>query len=79
MKITQLQEFEDCNVNLRLADGEVLTVTTRHLDHEYEDVVVGVLSTNNPAQYKGPKESAYAIKAADIVTVEELTVVEQSE
>ena len=70
MTIAQLQKFQDCNVNLRLADGEVLNANIRFVDLEYEDIVVDIISTNRPLQYKGAKESAYAIKAAEIVSVE---------
>jgi hypothetical protein len=70
-----LQEFRDCNVSLQLADGEALTATIRYVDLEYDDIVVDVLSTNRPAQYRGPKDSAYTIKAVDIVAVEKLAVV----
>lgn len=79
MTITQLQEFQDCSVSLHLADGEALTATIRYVDLAYEDIVVDVLSTNRPAQYKGPKDSAYTIKAADILAIEKLAVVGQSE
>jgi hypothetical protein len=68
--IDQLREFQDCIAILRLTNAEVLKATIDFVDLEYEDIVVTVLETNKPEQYKGPKNAAYTVKAADIVSVE---------
>jgi len=58
---------------LRLTDGEVLKAGIHFVDLEYEDIVVDVLETTNSAQYKGPKNALYIVKAADIASVERIT------
>ena len=70
MKIAQLQEFQDCKVTLRLNNGEVLTGMIMFADLEYEDITVDIAQTNRPDRYKGPGNAVYAVKAADIETLE---------
>ena len=70
MTIDDLREFQDCDVVLRLTNDEVLKAKIEFVDFEYKDIVVEVLETNRPEQYKGPKNSAYTVKAADILSVE---------
>ena len=70
MTISQLQEFQDCAAVFRLTNGEVLKARIDFVDLEYEDIIVKVLETNTPEQYKDPENSAYAIKAADILSAE---------
>jgi hypothetical protein len=72
--IAQLQEFQDCTAIFRLTNGEVLKARIDFVDLEYEDIIVKVLETNTPEQYKGPKNSAYAIKATDVLSVEKTLV-----
>lgn len=74
MKISELQECQDCRVVLRLHDGEMLIARVDFVDLEYDDVVVDVLETSNPRQYKGPKNAVYTIKAIDIMLIEKLQV-----
>jgi len=70
--IAQLRGLQNCTVVLRLTDGEVLMSRINFVDLEYEDIVIDVLETNRPEQYKGPKNSAYAIKAEDIASIERI-------
>jgi hypothetical protein len=70
--IDHLREFQDCIVILCLIDDEVLKAEIKFVDLENEDVVMEVLETNRPAQYKGPKNAVYAVKAADILSVERI-------
>ena len=72
MTIAQLRGLQNCTVVLRLTDGEVLMSRINFVDLEYEDIVIDVLETNRPEQYKGPKNSAYAIKAEDIASIERI-------
>lgn len=60
-------------MTLHLADGEVLSVEIYFVDVEYEDIIVDVLETSKPENYKGPKNSAYTIKATDVISVERIT------
>ena len=71
--IAQLQEFQDCEAILRLADGEVLKAKINFIDLEYEDIIVDVLKTSRPENYKGPKNSAYTIRATDVISAERIT------
>ena len=73
MTIAQLQEFQDIMAILRLTNGEVLKARIDFVDLEYEDIIVKVLETNMPEQYNGPENSAYAVKAADVISVERIT------
>lgn len=57
---------------LRLTDGEVLKARIDFVDLEYEDVVVKLLETNTPEQYKGPKNADYIVKAVDIVSAQRI-------
>jgi len=70
--IAQLRGLQKCTVVLRLTGGEVLMSRINFVDLEYEDIVIDVLETNRPEQYKGPKNSAYAIKAEDIASIERI-------
>jgi small nuclear ribonucleoprotein (snRNP)-like protein len=72
MTATELRELQDARVVLHLNDGEVLKATITFVDLEYEDVIVDVLETTKPARYKGPKNAAYTVKAADILSVERI-------
>ena len=58
---------------VRLHDGEVATIKIVFVDAEYEDIIVDVLHTNRPQNYKGPSNSAYTIVAVDIVSVDEVS------
>jgi hypothetical protein len=69
MTITELRPFQDQTVILRLRDGEIATAKIAFVDAEYEDIVVDIVQTNRPEQYKGPPDSAYTIRAADIASV----------
>jgi len=70
--IAQLQEFQDCTAIFRLTNGEVLKARIDFVDLEYEDIIVKVLETNMPEQYKGPKNAVYTVKATDVTSVERI-------
>jgi hypothetical protein len=55
-------------VTLQLNDAEVLRVKVAFVDLEYEDIIVDVLETNQPAHYKDPN-AAYTVAASDILSV----------
>ena len=73
MTIAQLQEFQDCVAILRLIDGEVLKARIDFVDLEYEDIIVDVLETSKRENYNGPKNFVYAVKAADVISLERVT------
>ena len=67
MSIADLKQFEDCNVEILLTDGEVLRAAVVFVDVEYEDLILDVIDTSRPEHYKNLWAS-YAVAAADIVT-----------
>jgi hypothetical protein len=69
--IDQLREFQDRVVILRLTDSEILKAKIDFVDLEYEDIIVKVLETNMPEQYKHPNAD-YTVRAADIASVESI-------
>jgi hypothetical protein len=68
MKISDLKEFVDRTVTLRMTDGEVLRVRVLFRSEEYNDIIVDVLETTRPERYD--PSSAYSFNAADILSVE---------
>jgi hypothetical protein len=68
MKISELKEFQDREVILKLADGETLRALTSFVDRKYEDIIVDILDTDRPDTYKTPG-AAYTIPASDILSV----------
>jgi hypothetical protein len=56
-----------------MTDGEILTAKIDFVDLEYEDIIVDVLKTSKPEQYKGPRNAAYTVRAADILSAEKTT------
>jgi hypothetical protein len=74
MTVAELKLFEDRAVVLHLLDGEILTVNVMFVDGEYEDIIVDILSTNQPEVYKvSLNSSAFTIAVGDILSVQELT------
>ncbi|HXO37858.1 MAG TPA: hypothetical protein VN872_04445 [Candidatus Acidoferrum sp.] len=68
MKISELKEFVDRTVTLRLTDSEVAKVFIRFTDEEYDDIIVDVLESTRSEPYN--PASAYTFAAADIVSAE---------
>jgi small nuclear ribonucleoprotein (snRNP)-like protein len=66
MKISELKEFVDKTVTLRMTDGEVLRVRVIFRSEEYNDIIVDVLETTRPERYD--PSSAYSFNAADILS-----------
>lgn len=60
-------------MTLRFHDGEIATVRVEFVDAEYEDIIVDIINTNRRDKYKGPSMSVYAIPAADLATVDEIS------
>jgi hypothetical protein len=73
MTIAELTRYQDKTVILRLHDGEIATVKVTFVDAEYEDIIVDIISTNRPENYKGPSNAAYVIGAAALASVEEIS------
>jgi hypothetical protein len=69
MTIDQLREYQDRVVILRRTDSEVLKARADFVDLEYEDLVVDILETDRPVQYRGPKNTVYTVRAADIASI----------
>jgi hypothetical protein len=73
MTITELTHYEDKVAILHLRDGEIVTARIVLVDAEYEDIIVDIINTNRPGQYKGPDNSAYTISASDIASAGEIS------
>jgi hypothetical protein len=68
MRISDLKEFADKTVTLRMTDGEVAKVFVRFADEEYEDIIVDVLESTRFQPYN--PASAYTFAATDIISAE---------
>jgi hypothetical protein len=73
MTIAELRPYQDKTVVLNLHDGEIATVKIAFVDGEYEDIVVDIVHTTRPAQYKWSTKSAYTIRASDIASADEIS------
>jgi hypothetical protein len=69
MKITDLKQFVDKTVTLRMTDGETAKVKVDFVDEECEDIIADVLETSNPEHYRTPR-AIYTFAARDIVSAE---------
>jgi len=69
MKISDLKEFVDKTVTLRMTDGEVTKVRVDWFSEEYDDIIVDVLESTRSQPYD--PSCAYTIAAADILSVED--------
>jgi hypothetical protein len=72
MTIAELRPYQDKTVILGLADGEITTGKIVFVDAEYEDIIVDIVSTNRPDNYRD-SDSAYTIAAIDLISVEEVS------
>lgn len=71
MTIAELRRYQDKTVVLRLNDGEIATAKIAFVDVEYEDIIVEILETNRPEQYRLPINStAFTIRASDLAFVQ---------
>ena len=67
MTIAELRPFQDKTVTLALSDGEITTAKISFVDAEHEDIVVDIIQTNRPDNYRRAG-SAYAIAASDVAS-----------
>ena len=68
MRLSELKEYLDKTVILRMTDGEVAKVCVRFADEEYDDIIVDVLESTRSQPYD--PASAYTFAAADISSAE---------
>lgn len=74
MTIAELKPYEDKTVVLHLTDGEIATAKIAFVDAEYEDIIVDIIDTNRPQQYKQSiRLAAFTIKASDLASVSEIS------
>jgi hypothetical protein len=73
MTIDELRPYQDKTVVLHLDDGEIASVKIIFVHTEYGDITVDIVHTNRLEKYKGLADSAYAILAADIASVDEIS------
>ena len=71
MTIAEVRPYQDKTVILKLSDGEITTAKIAFVDVEDEGIVVDIISTNRPDNYRH-SDAAYAIAAADLVSIEEV-------
>jgi hypothetical protein len=69
MRISDLKQFVERTVTLRLTNGETAKVKVDVIDEESEDVIAAVLETSDPERYRGPC-AMHTFAAADIVSAE---------
>jgi hypothetical protein len=69
MTLSDLKQFLDKTVMLRMTDGETAKVKVRVVDEEYDDLIVDVLETSAPQRYRD-LSAAYTFAASDIESAE---------
>jgi hypothetical protein len=69
MTLSDLKQFLDKTVTLRMTDGEIAKVRVRVVDEEYDDLIADVLETSSPARYRD-RLAAYTFAASDIESAE---------
>ena len=52
MMLSDLKQFLDKTVSLRITNGEIAKVKVRFVDDEYDDLIVDVLETSTPERYR---------------------------
>jgi hypothetical protein len=72
MTIGELSPYQDKTVVVQLSDGEISTAKIAFVDAEYEDIVVDIISTNRPDNYRDAN-AAYTVAVADLISVEEVS------
>jgi hypothetical protein len=70
MTITEMRPFQDRTVTLALRDGEITTCEIVFVDVEHEDIIVDIIHTNRPDNYRR-EDSSYAIAVSDVASVRE--------
>jgi hypothetical protein len=69
VELSDMKPLSDKRATLRLSNGEIATVKVIFVDEEYEDIIVEVLKTSHPDQYRD-SSAAYTFAAKDIVSAE---------
>jgi len=69
MTLSDLKQFLDKTVRLRMANGETAKVRVLVIDEEYDDLIVDVLETSTPERYRD-RSAAYTFAASDIESAE---------
>jgi small nuclear ribonucleoprotein (snRNP)-like protein len=69
MTLSELKQFLDKTVTLRMTNGETAKVRVRVVDEEYDDLIVDVLETSTPERYRD-RLAAYTFAASDIESAE---------
>ncbi len=72
MTIEEIRPYQNKTVILNLSNGEITTAKILLVFDEEEGFVVHVIGTNRADTYR-KADSAYAIAAADLVSVEEVS------
>jgi small nuclear ribonucleoprotein (snRNP)-like protein len=70
MMLSELKQFLDKTVSLRMTNGEIAKVKVRFVDDEYDDLIVDVLETSAPERYRDGLAAAYTFAASDIESAE---------
>ena len=70
MILSNLKQFLDQTVTLRMTNGEIAKVKVRLIDDEYGDLIVDVLETSTPERYRD-RLAAYSFAASDIESAEQ--------
>lgn len=69
MRISELRQFVDTIVTLRMKDGEITKVKVNSVDEEYEDIIAVVVETSCPEHHRAPC-AVHSFAAEDIVSAE---------
>jgi small nuclear ribonucleoprotein (snRNP)-like protein len=69
MTLSDLKQFLDKTITLRVTNGETAKVRVRVVDEEYDDLIVDVLETSTPERYRD-RLAAYTFAASDIESAE---------
>jgi hypothetical protein len=72
MTFAEIRPYQEKSVIFKLKDGEITTAKIALVDAEHEDIVVDIISTNRPENYRHAG-SAYTIAIADLVSVQEVS------
>jgi hypothetical protein len=70
MQFSDVKPFEDREATIQMIDGEQLRAKIVFVDSEYDDVIVDVLETNRPAQYRTVNQKcSYALPLSELVAI----------
>lgn len=69
MTLSDLKQFLDKTITVRMTNGETATVRVRGIDEEYDNLIVIVLETSPPERHRG-RLAAYVIAASHIESAE---------